>query len=209
MERLLATNRRPPLTRTRGSVADRRSPGRSRQPRRPHPLCRPPGRGKSNGSRRRGAAVHISRTFADDHWRCSSPAPQVPRGGCSVAKPGRPGSNDGLRAAGHLQLGEDVRDVVPDGVSGQAKPASDGGVTQPARDQRQHLPLPRCQLGEHRRVGARRAEVAESPRGESLSRCLCKQVIDLVVGAGFLRLGWCAGAHRSQAWSGRFGWAAS
>jgi hypothetical protein len=34
----------------------------------------------------------------------------------------------------------------------------------------------------------------------SLSSCLCKQVVDLVVGAGFLRLGWCAGARRGQAW---------
>ena len=34
-----------------------------------------------------------------------------------------------------------------------------------------------------------------------LSSFLCKQLLILWLGAGFLRLGWCAGARRGQAWS--------
>lgn len=95
----------------------------------------------------------------DNHWFTDAMA--------SIAESGRPRSYDGLRAAGHLQLSKDVRDVVADGVGRQAKPASDGGVTQPARDQREHLTLARCEFGKHSRVGARRVEVVESPRGDT------------------------------------------
>ena len=44
-------------------------------------------------------------------------------------------------------------------------------------------------------------QLAVSDDQMRLSSFLCKRLLILVVGAGFLRLGWCAGARRGQAWS--------
>jgi hypothetical protein len=39
-----------------------------------------------------------------------------------------------------------------------------------------------------------------------LSSFLCKRLLILVLGAGFLGLEWCAGARRGQAWSAGRAW---
>src|SRR3954454_20503300 len=61
----------------------------------------------------------------------------------SVAQSGRPGPHNRFGPARHAHLGEDVRDVVPDGVGGQLEARGDGAVGQAARDQSEDLALAR------------------------------------------------------------------
>src|SRR5215213_7572841 len=44
------------------------------------------------------------------------------------------------------------------------------------------------------------------PGPQRLSSYLCKRLLILWLGAGFLRFGWCAGARRRQAWPAGSAW---
>jgi hypothetical protein len=57
------------------------------------------------------------------------------------------GPDDRLGPVGHLQLGEDGRDVVADRLAADHELTSDRGIGPAGRDQVEHLALPGGQLG--------------------------------------------------------------
>jgi hypothetical protein len=69
-----------------------------------------------------------------------------------VAEAGVAGAQDGLGAVGHLELGEDSREVVGDRLCAEAQPFGDLVVGAAGGQQVQNLTLPGGQLGERDRV---------------------------------------------------------
>jgi hypothetical protein len=77
----------------------------------------------------------------------------VPSGWSGVAEAGVAGAQDGLGAVGHLQLGEDGREVVGDRLAAEAEPFGDLVVVAAGGQQVQDLAFPGGQLGERGRGG--------------------------------------------------------
>ncbi len=75
-------------------------------------------------------------------------------------------SNDRLRAVSHLQLAEDLGDVIADGLRTQHQPFGDRAVGQPLGNQGQHLTLAFGEVGKDwrfsRRGGISRAVVPKA-----------------------------------------------
>lgn len=68
--------------------------------------------------------------------------PTLKADGPGLPQSGPTSPDDGLRSVGHLQLGEDARDVVADRLGAQAEVPGYCRVVQPPGNQVQHLPLP-------------------------------------------------------------------
>ena len=87
----------------------------------------------------------------------------------SAAEAGLAGADHRLRAVGHLQLGEDRRDVVGHRLRAQRQRPRDRRVRPALRDQPEDLPLPVGQRGEHlaasRAAGRRRPAPGRRPPG--------------------------------------------
>src|SRR6516162_4593307 len=73
-------------------------------------------------------------------------------------------TNDRLGAASHLELGEDVGDMVAHRLGAERQFFGDGGVGVALRDELEHLTFALCQLGEERRLlGWWLAEILDQP----------------------------------------------
>ena len=142
----LGRRRRPPrLSRAVNAPGDRAAAGEGRR------------RGAGG---RRGAASSASSSAPRARSSCCAlvgPTRRRPASPPSVggveAEPRLARADDRRRAIAHLQLGEDVRDVVAHRSSGSGRAAGDVRVGEPLRDEVEDLALARGELGEDGRRG--------------------------------------------------------
>src|SRR5690606_5275726 len=89
------------------------------------------------------------------------------RGTCGVAEAGLPGQDDGLGAVGDVELEEDVRDVVADGLLAEEEGGGDLGVAAALGDEFEDLAFAFGELGKGglARVG-HLGEVGQHPAGD-------------------------------------------
>src|SRR5262245_10122441 len=92
-------------------------------------------------ARRHEAVATSWRRFPEGRRRFLGRRSQVPTAALVAAEAGLASDHDGLRAMLRTELGKDARDVIADGLLGNAQAVSDLGVGLTARNAIENLPF--------------------------------------------------------------------